>query len=126
MADPTGIWHINANGFKGTFNINSDGAGNLSGTIDIDQGITDTLQGVWSETAQEIVFDRIRKQQDGTIAWIQTYTGYLYPTKEPIFMGQNPPEPNPDFRLLTGYFEAIGAGAGPGRARFGWAARQNI
>jgi hypothetical protein len=39
-------------------------------------------------------------------------------------MGQNPPEPNPDFRLLTGYFDAIGTGAANGRAIFGWAARQ--
>ena len=125
MADPVGQWHIDANGFKGTLKINSDGAGNLSGTIDIDIGITDTLQGVWSEAAQEIVFDRIRKQGQ-TITWIQTYTGYMFLTKEPIFGGQGPPEPNPSFRLLTGYFEALGTGASPGRPRFGWVARQNI
>jgi hypothetical protein len=66
MADPVGTWHINANGFKGTLNITSNGA------------------------------------------------------------GQGAPEPNPDFRLLTGSFEAIGSGASPGRARFGWVARQNF
>jgi hypothetical protein len=125
MANPVGQWHINANGFKGTLNINSDGAGNLTGTVDIDAGCTDTLQGVWSETAQEIVFDRIRKQGQ-TTTWIQTYTGYMFLTKEPIFQGQGPPEPNPSFRLLTGYFEALGTGASPGRPRFGWVARQNI
>jgi hypothetical protein len=125
MADPVGTWHINANGFKGTLSIASDGSGNLSGTIDIDVGVTDTLQGVWSETAQEIVFDRIRKQH-GNVVWIQTYTGYLFLTKEPIFQGQGAPEPNPSFRLLTGYFEALGTGASPGRPRFGWVARQNI
>lgn len=125
MADPVGQWHIDANGFKGTLNITSDGAGHLSGTIDIDIGITDTLQGVWSEAAQEIVFDRIRKQGQ-SIIWIQTYTGYMFLTKEPIFGSQGPPEPNPSFRLLTGYFEALGTGAGPGRPRFGWVARQNI
>jgi hypothetical protein len=125
MADPVGTWHINANGFKGTMNITSNGAGQLGGTIDIDTGVTDTLQGVWSEAAHEIVFDRIRKQ-GANIVWIQTYTGYLFLTKEPIFGGQGAPEPNPDFRLLTGSFEAIGTGAGPGRARFGWTARQSF
>jgi hypothetical protein len=125
MADPVGSWHIDANGFKGTLNIASDGAGCLSGTIDIDVGVTDTLQGVWSETAQEIVFDRLRKQ-GGTIAWLQTYTDCLFLTKESIFAGHGAPEPNPDIRLLAGFFEAIGTGASPGRARFGWVARQNF
>jgi hypothetical protein len=121
MADPVGLWHINANGFKGTLNITSDGAGNLSGTVDIDLGVTDTLQGVWSEPAQEITFNRILAG-----GGIQTYKGYLYLTKESIFAGQGPPEPNPTFRLLTGFFEAVGAGATPGRPRFGWVARQSI
>lgn len=123
-ADPVGLWHINANGYKGTLNINSVN-GNLSGAVNIDNGFTDTLEGFWSERAEEIVFDRIRRQR-GRIIWIQTYTGYLYSTKEPIFAGQGAPEPNPTFRLLTGYFEALGTGASPGRTRFGWVARQFI
>jgi hypothetical protein len=124
MADPIGLWHINANGFKGTLNIKSDGAGNLSGTVDIDLGFTDALLGVWSDGDQEIMFNRVITRGGNTV--IQSYTGYLFLTKEPIFMGQNAPEPNPDFRLLTGYFSGIDAGSFPGRPRFGWAARQNI
>lgn len=124
MADPTGLWHINANGFKGTLNINSDGAGNLTGTVDMDIGFTDTLQGVWSEPAQEIVFNRVLIRGGRTI--IQTYTGYLFLSREPLFAGENPPEPNPTFRLLTGYFEALNSGSTPGRPRFGWVARQTI
>jgi hypothetical protein len=122
MAEPVGQWHINANGFKGTMNINGDGHGNLDGTVDIDAGFQDQLQGVWNEAAQEIVFNRILNRNGNIL--IQTYVGYLFLTREPIFMGQNPPEPNPDFRLLTGYFDAIGTGAANGRAFFGWAARQ--
>lgn len=124
MADPVGTWYINANGFKGTLAINSTN-GRLSGTIDIDVGVTDTLEGVWSDVAQEIVFNRIRKQ-NGNIVWIQTYTGQLFLTKESIFHGHGAPEPNPTIRLLTGYFEAIGIGSSPGRPRFGWVARQDI
>ena len=56
---------------------------------------------------------------------VQTYTGYLYVTNGGIFQGQGPPD-NPQFRLMTGYFEAIGTGSAPGRPRFGWVARQNI
>lgn len=119
MADPVGEWHINANGYKGILNINSDGAGNLSGTIDFGTGTTFTLQGVWSEAAQEIVFNLIAKPD-------QTYTGYLFLTKEPIFAGQGRPEPDPDSRLLSGYYEAIGTGASPGQPRFGWVAKQSI
>jgi hypothetical protein len=122
MPIPVGLWHIDANGFKGTLNITSDAAGNLGGTANIDVGVTDTLQGVWSEVAQEITFHRLLR--GGPL--VQTYTGYLFLTKEPIFGGQGPPEPNPSFRLLTGYFDAVGTGATPGRARFGWVARQNI
>jgi hypothetical protein len=125
MADPTGLWNINANGFKGTLKINSDGAGNLSGTADIDVGFTDKLVGVWSEPAQEIMFDRVITRGGNTV--IQAYTGYLFTTKDPIFMGENPPEPNPNFRMLTGDFSGLnGGGSFPGRPRFGWVARQNI
>ena len=124
MAAPTGQWHLNANGFKGTLTINSDAAGNLSGTVDIDIGFSDELQGLWSESAQEIIFHRALKRGNNTA--IQTYTGYLFLTKEPIFGGHGPPEPSPSFRLLTGYFDAIGAGGQPSRQRFGWVARQNI
>jgi len=126
VANPAGTWNINANGYKGTLSINSDSAGNLNGTINTGEGFMDTLQGVWSESAQEIVFNRIRKQQDGSIAWIQTFTGYLFSTGAGIFEGQGPPDPHPVFLLLTGSFEALGAGAIPGRARFGWAARKPI
>ncbi len=129
MPQPTGTWTIDANGFKGTLNFNPPiptSPGILSGTIDIDIGFTDTLQGVWSDLAQEIVFNRIRIQ-GRRIVWIQTYTGYLILTNEPIFSGvQGPPPPIPDVRLLTGEFVGIGAGSSPGRPRFGWAARQPI
>jgi hypothetical protein len=118
MAAPQGQWHINTNGFKGTLNINTDAAGNVTGTAHIDQGATDQLHGVWSEASQEISFNRIKP--DGGI---QTYTGYLFTTKDPIFMGQGPPEPQPNFRLLTGYFETLQF---PPRPRFGWAACQSI
>jgi hypothetical protein len=124
MAEPVGQWHINANGFKGTMDINGDGQGNLTGTVNIDIGFTDQLQGVWNEAAQEIVFNRIIIRNGNTI--IQTYTGSLFATKEPIFQGQGPPEPNPDFLLLTGSFDGIGSGAVNGRGFFGWAARQHI
>jgi hypothetical protein len=118
MAAPQGQWHINANGFKGTLNITTDAAGHVTGTANIDVGVTNNLQGVWSETAQEITFNRLLPG-----GAVQTYTGYLFTSKDPLFMGQGPPEPNPDFRLLTGFFEALSS---PGRPRFGWMARQNI
>jgi hypothetical protein len=35
--------------------------------------------------------------------YIQTYTGYLYQTEEPIFQGHGAPEEDPTFRLLAGY-----------------------
>ena len=41
MPIPVGAWRINANGFKGSLNIESDSVGNLNGTINIDPGITD-------------------------------------------------------------------------------------
>ncbi len=127
MPTPVGAWRINGNGFKGRLNIRADGAGNLTGTISIDPGFTDELKGVWSETAQQIVFQRIRRE-NGAIIWTQTYTGYLYLTKEPLFeegtVGS--PEPDPNTRLLAGSFEAIGAGASPGRPSFGWVAKQNV
>jgi hypothetical protein len=127
MSIPVGAWRINANGFKGGLTINADSAGHLSGTINIDAGFIDELQGVWSEAAQQIVFNRIRRGPNGAIDWIQTYTGYLYLTKEPIFVegSGGSPEPNPNTRLLTGSFEALGIGASPGRPRFGWVARQD-
>ena len=61
MPIPVGAWRINANGFKGALIINSDSAGHLSGTVNIDAGFADELRGVWSEAAQQIVFDRIRR-----------------------------------------------------------------
>jgi len=118
MAAPVGQWHINANGFKGTLDITADAAGHLGGNVNIDIGITDSIQGTWNETAQEITFHRVRGGN-----FFQTYTGYFFTTKEQIFQGQGPPEPNPTFRMLTGEFESLGS---PGRPRFGWVARQNI
>jgi hypothetical protein len=125
MADPVGQWNINVNGFKGILDITSpSGNGFLGGRADIDIGFTDSLQGVWNDAAREIVFNRIMVRQGNTL--IQTYTGYLYLTKEPIFQGQGQPEPDPTFRLLTGYYEAIGTGSSPAGARGGWVARQRI
>jgi hypothetical protein len=123
MAVPEGQWNINVNGFKGTLNITSQ-SGVLSGSSDIDNGFTDVLQGVWNDPAREIVFNRVMSRNGQK--FIQTYTGYLYTTKEQIFQGQGPPEPNPTFRLLTGHFEAIGTGSSPSGARGGWVARQRI
>nr|BBH87418.1 hypothetical protein KTC_21690 [Thermosporothrix sp. COM3] len=121
MADPVGVWNINVIGYKGTLNITSNGAGSLSGTVDIDIGFTDRLQGTWNEATKEIRFDRIISRGGSII--VQKYTGYLYLTKEPIFAGQGPPEPNPSFRLLTGFFESDPASNPP---RGGWVARQRI
>lgn len=121
MADPVGTWHMLANGYKALLNITSNGAGQLGGTINFGFE-TYAIQGVWNEAAQEIVFDLI--DNPGTNA--QTYTGYLFSAKDPIFAGEGRPEPNPDIQLFTGSYEAIGTGAIPGRARFGWVASQNI
>src|SRR5262249_3763229 len=118
MAAPVGQWHINANGFKGTLDITADPAGHLSGSINLDGRVTAGPQGRWNEIAQEVTFHRVRGGN-----FFQTYTGYLFTTKEPIFAGQGPPEPNPTFRMLAGSFESLGT---PGRPRFGWVARQNI
>jgi hypothetical protein len=124
MPAPTGQWHVNANGFKGTLTINADPAGHLTGSVDIDPGFSDQLVGLWSEAAQEIIFQRVLVR--GGATHIQTYTGCLFTSKEPLFAGQGPPEPNPSFRLMTGTFDAVGTGAPPARHRFGWMARQNI
>src|SRR5918912_2328260 len=102
MAVPDGQWHINSKGFKGTFNVTSSAGGILSGTVDIDIGFTDTLKGVFNQSSNEIIFDRIQQRQGQ--AFIQTFIGYLYLTKEAIFSGHGAPEPDPTFRLLTGYF----------------------
>jgi hypothetical protein len=118
MAAPVGQWHIDANGFKGTLNITADPAGHVGGSVNIDIGVTDGLQGTWNEVAQEVTFHRVRNGN-----FFQTYTGCLFTTKEPIFGGQGPPEPHPTFRMLAGSFESLGT---PGRPRFGWVARQTI
>ena len=123
MTAPMNTWHINAHGFKGTFDITSVQGAHLSGVINIDPGFTDVLDGTWNETTQEVVFNRLSVRGGNT--FVQTYTGYLFLTKEPIFMGENPPEPNPTFRLMTGYFVAVASGSN-GNAVFGWAARQAI
>jgi hypothetical protein len=126
MATPTNEWHINAVGFKGTFNITSStpsGSGaHLRGVVNIDTGFTDVLDGHWDENTQEIVFNRIMTR--GGVPSIQTYTGYLFLTKEPIFMGEEPPPQHPTFRMMTGSFAAVDSGSG--NAVFGWAARQAI
>jgi hypothetical protein len=124
MAAPEGIWNINAKGYQGTLNINAPPKGVLSGTIELEVGFTETLQGVWSEPAQEITFQRVLTH--GGTTTLQTSTGYLYLTKEPIFSPQGPPEPDSTFRLLTGFFEAMGSGTVPGWPRLGGVARQNI
>jgi hypothetical protein len=124
MAIPHGQWHIDVKGFKGTLNITTNN-NFVSGSIDIDVGFTDTLQGTWDEDGQEIVFNRVLTRQGKT--FVQTYIGYQFSTKDPIFAGQGVPEPDPNFRLLTGYFlEAEGFGAAPGHPRSGWVARQAI
>ena len=95
MPAPTGQWHVNANGFKGTFTINADPAGNLTGSADIDPGFSDQLVGLWSEAAQEIIFQRVLARGGATD--IQTYTGCLFTSKEPLFAipGQPPDLINP-------------------------------
>ncbi len=50
---------------------------------------------------------------------------HLVKDTRPVFMGQNPPEPNPNFRLLTGSFVAM-ASAANGNALFGGVARHAI
>jgi hypothetical protein len=122
MTAPTGTWNINAVGFKGTFQLNPAVGARLSGVVNIDPGFTDVLDGLWNEATQEIVFNRLINRGGSTV--IQTYTGYLFLTKDPIFQGENPPEPNPDFRLMTGSFVEVASGSG--NATFGWAARQHI
>src|SRR5262245_22426302 len=100
---PLGTWRINANGWKGNFTIqSSDSRGNLAGIINIDTGYTDSLRGTWNEAAQEIKFDRIRQTSSGQ-GWTQTYTGYKFSTREPIFEGRGAPEANLNAQLLTGY-----------------------
>jgi len=117
---PLGTWHVNANGWKGTFNIqSSDSRGNLAGTINIDDGFTDTLQGVWNEATQEIKFNRIRQASSG--GWVQTYTGYKFSTREPFFQGQGAPQGSLNDQLLTGYFEGEGVSY-----RAGWAAEKGL
>jgi hypothetical protein len=115
MADPVGGWNINANGFKGTLQIDSDGSGHLSGTVAFDGNPTNTLDGEWNEVAQEVNFRRRGPQT------LQTYTGYLFMTQEPILESEGP-GPRP-VRVLAGFFE--GTGATPGRTRFGWVAKQS-
>jgi hypothetical protein len=116
---PLGTWHIDANGFKGNFTIQSaDSKGNLAGIINIDNGFTDTLQGIWNEAAQEIKFDRIRQSSTGQ-GWTQTYTGYKFSTKEPIFEGHGAPEASLNAQLLTGYFEDLSS-------RCGWVAEKRV
>ena len=124
MSEPIGRWNINANGFRGHIDINGDGNGNLTGTVDIDPNVQDQLQGVWNEAGQEITFNRVMNRNGQTI--IQTYAGHLFLTNEPVFGDQGGPPPNPTFRLLAGEFDGIGSGAANGRGFFGWVARQRI
>lgn len=123
MTAPINIWHINAGGYKGTFDITSIEGARLTGVINIDPGFTDKLDGIWNEATQEIIFNRLAIRGGDT--YIQTYTGYLFLTKDPIFMGETPPEPDPTWRVITGYFVGV-ASASDGNAVFGWAARQAI
>jgi hypothetical protein len=122
MTAPTGTWNINATGYKGTFNITSVTGTHLSGVIDIDPGFTDQLEGHWNEANQEIVFNRFIERQGATV--IQTYTGCLFSSHEPLFMGENPPENPPTLRLMTGSFVEVASNSD--NAVFGWAARQPI
>jgi hypothetical protein len=48
----------------------------LNGTVDIDAGFQDQLQGVWSEAAQEIAFNPIINRNGNIL--IQTYFDYLF------------------------------------------------
>ena len=125
MPAPTGTWTINGNGFKGALVLTPDAQGNLSGTVFGDQ-----LRGFWDEGAQKITF--IRGNNPSNPNNVQIYTGFLFVSNSPLFPAPppSPPEPppaTPDFRLLTGYFEAF-AGTGGKRQRnlFGWMARQDV
>jgi hypothetical protein len=125
MADPVGQWQFNANGYRGTLTITSDGAGNLSGTVDYGIGVILTIQGVWSEVAQEIVF-QLTEKQGNTIINVQSFTGHLFSSNEPILGGYGRPVVPTTFLVLSGSYEAIGSGAKPGHPRFGWIAGQHI
>jgi hypothetical protein len=57
---------------------------------------------------------------------IQTYTGYMFFTNEPVFGDSGGPPAEPTFQLLTGEFTAIGSGAANGRGYFGWTARRRL
>ena len=111
-----GDWAINANGWHGTLHLQDDGDGSVSGTIQIEAGRA--REGVWDESAQQLIFVR----NNGA----QNYTGYWFENTGNMSMGQGAPSGTPNFRVLAGDFDDVRSTHPFGRARFGWAARQAI
>lgn len=124
MANPTGTWQINANGYRGELVISSvDAQGNLSGTI-----FGDPIVGFWNETAQEIIF--ARGQNPANPSNVQVYSGVHFDANQPLFPAGGtvqPPTPPFQFRMLTGSFYAFaGTGSSAARPTYGWMARRNV
>ena len=124
MANPTGTWQINANGFRGELVISSvDSQGNLSGTV-----FGDPIVGFWDETSQKIIFARSLNPADPST--LQVYTGFHFDANEllfPVGGTVQPPVPPFPFRMLTGSFEAFAGGGGVvSRPTYGWMARMNV
>jgi hypothetical protein len=125
MADPTGTWQVNANGFRAELVISSvDSQGNLSGTV-----FGDPIVGFWDETSQKIIFARSLNSADPFA--LQVYTGFHFDANQPLFSAGaaiQPPAPPFQFRMLTGSLETFSPQGGgvASRPTFGWMARMNV
>jgi hypothetical protein len=124
MANPTGTWQVNGNGFRGELVIAAvDAAGNLNGTI-----YGDAISGFWDETTQRIFFSRNLNPNDPTA--LQVFTGYHFDANQSLFPkgpAVSPPAPPFQFRMLTGDFVAFAGGGGvASRPAYGWMARIDV
>jgi hypothetical protein len=103
--NPSGIWHVNANGYIGDLNVTSYNAANgrISGTV-----FGNPMQGFWDDNSKRITFTRTINIF--FVNTIQVYTGYLFTGPE-------------NQSAMAGSFEAFaGTGATVERPVYGWVA----
>lgn len=78
MTAPINIWHINAGGYKGTFDITSIEGARLTGVINIDPGFTDKLDGIWNEATHIRKLSSIASQfEEETLTFRRTLAIYF-------------------------------------------------
>ena len=99
-------------------------SGVLSGSIDIDVGFNDGLQGVWNDPAREIVFNRVMTRNDQ--AFIQNLYRLSAYDQGPHLPGSWCTRAGSDFPLADRLLRGDRHWFISDRARGGWVARQHI